>query len=394
MARKSLDDPRLYINRHLSWLAFNRRVLEEALDPSNPVLERVKFLAITASNLDEFVEVRVAGMLQQSEHGSSEAGPDGLAASDELERIGFQLHEFVDAQYRCWNDVLLPALREKDIRIISVESLDAEQHRKLERIYSRKLEPILTPVTIDPSHPFPHVMNKALCVAFLLKKRRANVPPVLGVLTIPRALPRLVRVPDHGKSIDYVFLHDLVSRHASRLYRGYQILSAAAFRITRNSNLYLHEEESRDLLETVDTQIHQRRKGDAVRLEIEANADPAIVDRLRARFRLADWQIFRSPGPINLSRLFYLYDQVPRSELKFAPFVPREVTLPANPSSMFESLRRSPLLLHHPYDSYSTVVQFLQSAARDPQVLSIKQTLYRTSEDSPIARAQIGRAHV
>lgn len=392
MARISLDDPRFYINRHLSWLAFNHRVLEEAFDASNPVLERVKFLAINSSNLDEFVEVRVAGMLQQSEHGSSESGPDGLGADEELERIGFQLHEFVDEQYRCWNDVLLPALAAKDIRVLTVASLDDEQRRKLERIYTRKLEPILTPVTVDPSHPFPHVMNKALCIAFLLKKRRSNAAPVLGVLTVPRALPRLIRVPDHGKTIDYVFLPDLITRHASRLYRGYQILSTAAFRVTRNSNLYLHEEESLDLLETVDTQIHQRRKGDAVRLEIEANADQEIVDRLRARFHLRDWQIFRNRGPVNLSRLFYLYDQVPRPELKFAPFVAREVQLPNNTSTLFESLRNSPVLVHHPYESYSTVVQFLQAAARDPRVLSIKQTLYRTSEDSPIARALIEAA--
>jgi polyphosphate kinase len=334
MARISLDDARFYINRHLSWLAFNRRVLEEAFDESNPTLERVKFLAITASNLDEFVEVRVAGMLQQSEHGSRESGPDGMAADEELERIGFQLHEFVDEQYRCWNDVLLPALSAKDIRVVTVESLSDEQRRELERIYTRQLEPILTPVTIDPAHPFPHVINKASCVAFLLKKRRSSGAPILGVLTIPRALPRLIRVPDHGKSIDYTFLQDVITKHASRLYRGYQILSAAAFRITRNSNLYLHEEESRDLLETVDTQVHQRRKGDAVRLEIAAKADPEIVDRLRARFHLRDWQIFRIRGPINLSRLLYLYDQVPRPELKFAPFIARELKLPSDTSAL------------------------------------------------------------
>jgi polyphosphate kinase len=392
MARISLDDARFYLNRHLSWLAFNRRVLEEAFDESNPTLERVKFLAITASNLDEFVEVRVAGMLQQSEHGSHESGPDGMAADEELERIGFQLHEFVDEQYRCWNDVLLPALSAKDIRVVTVESLSDEQRRELERIYTRQLEPILTPVTIDPAHPFPHVINKASCVAFLLKKRRSSSAPILGVLTIPRALPRLIRVPDHGKSIDYIFLQDVITKYATRLYRGYQILSAAAFRITRNSNLYLHEEESRDLLETVDTQVHQRRKGDAVRLEIAAKADPEIVDRLRARFHLRDWQIFRIRGPINLSRLLYLYDQVPRPELKFSPFIARELKLPSDTSALFEALRGSPILLHHPYESYSTVVQFLHSAARDPRVLSIRQTLYRTSEDSPIARALIEAA--
>src|SRR5262249_43400593 len=314
--RISLDDHRLYINRHLSWIAFNRRVLEEAFDESNPVLERVKFLAITASNLDEFIEVRVAGMLQHSEHGSRDAGPDGMLADEELERVGFQLHEFVDEQYRCWNDVLLPALAAKNIRVRSVESLDREKHRALEAIYVRKLEPILTPVMVDPAHPFPHVMNKALCVAFLLTKRRGGGAPVLGVLTIPRALPRLVLVPDHDKYLDYVFLHDVVTRHAARLYRGYQILSASAFRVTRNSNLYLQEEESRDLLDTVDAQIHQRRRGEAVRLEIEANADPEIIDRLRARFHLKAWQIFQIHGPINLSRLFYLYDQAPRPELK------------------------------------------------------------------------------
>ena len=391
-ARISLDDPRLYINRHLSWIAFNRRVLEEAFDGSNPVLERVKFLAITASNLDEFVEVRMAGMLQQSEHGSREAGPDAMVADEELERVGFQLHEFVDEQYRCWNDVLLAALAEKNIRVRSIESLDKEKHRALDTIYTRRVEPILTPVTVDPAHPFPHVINKASCVAFLLKKRRSSAAPVLGVLTIPRALPRLILVPDHEKYLDYVFLHDVVTRHAARLYRGYQILSAAAFRVTRNSNLYLHEEESRDLLDTVDTQIHQRRKGEAVRLEIEANADPEIIDRLRARFHLKAWQIFQIRGPINLSRLLYLYDQVPRPELKFAPLLPREVKLAKDSSAMFENIRRSPVLLHHPYDSYATVVQFLEASARDPHVLSIKQTLYRTSEQSPIARALIEAA--
>jgi polyphosphate kinase len=385
--RLALDDSRYYINRHLAWLEFNRRVLEEALDPRNPLLERVKFLAITASNLDEFVEVRLAGLLQQVEHGSQEVGPDGLSPQAMLQALARGIRSFVTDQYNCWNQKLLPALSRENIRILRMAKLDDHQRDAVDLFYTRQVDPLLSPVTIDPAHPFPHVLNKALCVAFLLRRRGRRSSSYLGVVTVPRKLPRLVRVPGSGKTIDYVFLHDLVASHARNLYRGYEVLSIGAFRVTRNSNLYLHEEEARNLLETVDSQVHSRRKGDVVRLEVDAEAAPEIVEPLRTRFGLGDWQVFKTNGPVNLSRLFSLADQTPRPDLKFRSFVPRTLELTAETADLFAQLRKGDVLLHHPYDSYDPVVQVIEAAARDPRVLSIRQTLYRTSEDSPIVRA-------
>src|ERR1700722_8986311 len=387
MARTSAPGPNLFLNRHISWLQFNRRVLDQARDSSNPLLERLKFLAITASNLDEFVEVRVAGLLQQTEHGADEAGPDGLRAPESLVQITAAIHEFVKDQYACWRDCLVPAMAEESIRIRPLPQLKPEALRVVRDFYSQKVEPLLTPVTADPAHPFPRVLNKALCVAFLLQRRGRGSDIYLGVVTVPRALPRILRIPAAEGRIEFAFLHDIVHQYAQRLYHGYQILSAAPFRITRNSNLYVEEEETRSILDSVDSQLHRRRKGAVVRLEIEAGADPRIVERLRSNFGVTPAQVFEVDGPINLSRLFNIYDQTPRPDLKYPPFIPRELEVDAAPPALFALLRNRDVLLHHPYDSYSTVVRFIQSAAQDPDVLSIKQTLYRTSENSPIVRA-------
>jgi polyphosphate kinase len=387
MRRNSLEDPRYFLNRHLSWLQFNRRVLEEAADASNPLLERVKFLAITASNLDEFVEVRIAGLLQEAEQRRGEIGPDGLAPDELLPQLAAELQEFVKDQYNCWRAELVPGLATESVRVRKVDELDSEAKKVVEKFYSEQVEPILTPVTVDPAHPFPRVLNKALCVAFLLRRRKKASDVYLGVMTVPRALPRLLRLPAQEGAIEFAFLHDIVHAYSQRLYHGYEIISAAPFRVTRNSNLYLREEESRSILDSVDTQLHLRRKGAAVRLEIEHGADPEITERLRSNFGLTAWQVFQVHGPINLSRLFNLYDQTPRPDLKFRPFAPKELHLKPGVTNMFDLLRKRDVLLHHPYDSYSTVVNFIESAVHDPDVLSIKQTLYRTSEDSPIVRA-------
>ena len=392
MPRIRLNDPSLFLNRHFSWMQFNQRVLEEARDDTNPLLERVKFLAITASNLDEFVEVRWAGMLQQVEHGDRHPGPDGRTPAEVLEELTSRIHSFVDDQYECWRDELVPALANESIRVLGLRDLSPAARDHIENFYTKTVEPLLTPVTVDPAHPFPHVLNKALCLAFLLKRKRRNAQTYLGVVTVPRALPRLVRLPSAEGTVEYIFLHDVVRAFAGRLYHGYEILSAAAFRVTRNSNLYLEEEESRSVLESVDMQLHQRRKGSAVRLEIEAEADQEIIGRLEVNFRLAPWQVFRVNGPINLSRVFNLYDQTPRDDLKFPMFAPRELEMKPGAASIFEMVRKRSVLLHHPYDSYSAVVRFIESAAHDPNVLSIKQTLYRTSENSPIVRALIEAA--
>jgi polyphosphate kinase len=391
MAKTSLDNPAYYINRDLSWLDFNRRVLEEAQDESSPLLERVKFLSITASNLDEFVEVRVAGLLQQIEDGYTEAGPDGLTLVEQRDEIAREIQQFVNDQYACWNDDLRPALAEHGIRVLGLHELDGDARAFVDDYCERELDPLLTPIAVDPAHPFPRVINKALCVAFLLRRRRRASLTYTGVVTVPRALPRLIRLPSEGTA-DYIFLADLVTAHAVRMYRGYDILSSAAFRVTRNSNLYVQEEEARSLLESVRTELHNRRKGDAVRLEIEADAGQEIIDRLRTNFELEPWQIFPVAGPVNLARLYNIYEQTERPDLKYRPFAPRELRLTAKSQDLFEELRHHDVLLHHPFDSYDAVVSFIESAAEDPRVLSIKQTLYRTSEHSLIVPALISAA--
>ena len=321
-----------------------------------------------------------------------EPGPDARTPDVVLAGLTEKIHSFVRSQYDCWRDELVPALAGKSVRVLSLSELRPKAREHIENFYTKAVEPLLTPVTMDPAHPFPHVLNKALCLAFLLNRKRRGSQTYLGVVTVPRALPRLVLLPSSAGTVEYVFLHHVIHAFAERLYHGYEILSAAAFRVTRNSNLYLEEEESRSILDTIDTQIHRRRKGAAVRLEIEAGADQEIINRLEANFRLAPWQVFRVNGPINLSRLFHLYDQTPLPELKYKPFAPRELSFKPGSSSIFETIRKREILLHHPYDSYDAVVRFIESAAHDPNVLSIKQTLYRTSENSPIVRALIEAA--
>ncbi|HJZ65688.1 MAG TPA: polyphosphate kinase 1 [Candidatus Acidoferrum sp.] len=393
MARVALDDPRYYFNRHIQWLEFNRRVLEEARDIGNPLLERVKFLAITANNLDEFVEVRVSSFLQEIEQGTQRVSPDGLTAEQELAKVTEAMHVLVRDQYKCWNEEMLPALAKQSIHVLAVCDLDPKAAQFAKSFYERRVYPMLTPVTVDPSHPFPHVLNKALCISFLLRRKRSgNAKPLFGVVTVPRALPRLLRIPCDGDAVNYVFLHDIISTYAPKLYRGYEIIASAPFRITRNSNLYLEEEEARSLLDAVDSQVAQRRKGWAVRLEIEAGAHPDIVDRLTGTFELDPPLVFRVNGPVNLQRLFHLYEETQRPDLKYPAFSPRQVRIGRDADSLFNTLRRQDVLLHHPYDSYDGVVNFLETASHDPRVLSIKQTLYRTSSDSPIAGALLEAA--
>jgi len=391
MAAKTHNSRALFLNREESWLKFNWRVLEEAEDANNPLLERVKFLAITASNLDEFFEIRVGGLLQQLEDGQNATTSGGLSMVEERELINRATHKFVEEQYSCWNARLRPVLAEQGIRVLGIHELDEPAQVFVEDYCERELDPLLTPVTVDPSHPFPRVINKALCVALLLRRRRRSSLTYTGVVTVPRALPRLIRVPSRS-TLDFIFLADLVLHHATRMFKGYDIVSSAAFRVTRNSNLYLQEEESRNLLESVRAELHNRRKGDAVRMEIESAADPEIIERLRTVFELEPWQVFPVDGPVNLSRLFNVYEGTERPDLKFGAFVPRELRLTAKSRDLFEELRRHDILLHHPFDSYDAVISFIQSAADDDNVLSIKQTLYRTSERSLIVPALISAA--
>lgn len=374
-------------------MQFNRRVLEEAEDPSNPLLERVKFLAITGSNLDEYVEIRQAGLMQRIEDGYREQGYDGLRPDESLASLTSEIHTFVDGQYHCWNDSLLPELRKQGIRLMEWEELDEEARAYAQAYFQREVDPLLTPIAIDPAHPFPRVLNKALCLALLLRrKRKSSGPQVLGVVTVPRALPRFVRLPAEDGKFDYLLLQELIAQNLSGMYRGYEVQSRTAFRVTRNSNLYFEEEEARSLLETIRVELHNRRKGDAVRLEIETGADPEIVERLRVNFELDEDQVFRGDGPVNLSRLMFFYSDIQRPDLKFPPFTPKPLHLSRKSTNIFDELRQHDIVLHHPFDSYDSVVDFIQQGAEDPAVVSMKQTLYRTSQDSPVFSALIEAA--
>lgn len=392
------EPPFRFFGRDESWMRFNARVLEEAQDDSNPLLERVKFLAITGSNLDEFVEIRIAGILQRIEDGmASERDESGMSPQQLLDRVSVQMQEFVRAQYRCWRKQILPALEKANIRVLAWHDLTERQRSFAVNFYDAEVDPLLTPVTIDPSHPFPRVLNKALCIALLLRHKRRTAKgvatvPVLGVVTVPRSLPRQIALPAPEGESHIILLPDLIRAHAERMYRGYEVLETVPFRVTRNSNLYMQEEESRSVLESVRSELHNRRKGDAVRLEIECTASDELAERLRSNFELDPWQVFRAEGPVNLSRLMNLYAGTNRPELKYPAFAGRDLKLGIKDSNLFELLHRGDILLHHPFDSYKTVEDFIKAGAEDPAVISIRQTLYRTSADSSMFRALVDAA--
>jgi polyphosphate kinase len=280
-------------------------------------------------------------------------------------------------------------LQAQKIRVLRWNELNEAARKQALDFYENEVDPLLTPVTIDPSHPFPRVLNKALCIGLLLRHKRRGLKAAtsLGVVTVPRALPRLVPLVGTGGNCDFILLHELVESQVERMFRGYEVLSRSAFRVTRNSNLYMQEEESRSVLESVRAELHNRRKGDAVRMEIESSATEEMIERLRINFELEPGQVFRTNGPVNLSRLMNLYSEVKRPLLKYPAFVAKEFKLSAKSTDIFDELRKRDVMLHHPFDSYKTVEGFIEAGAQDPCVISMKQTLYRTSKDSSIFTA-------
>jgi polyphosphate kinase len=383
--------PESFTNRELSWLDFNARVLEEARDQSNPVLERVKFLAITASNLDEFFEVRVAGVVQAAAEDVDMVGPDGVGSRDLLSRICRRCRDFVADQYQIWNDELKPALTSAGVVVGASEALWARHEAELWRYVEERLRPVLTPLAIDPAHPFPRVENKLLCIAGLIRKPGIGSTTRLAVVTIPRVLPRLVPVKDSDPPA-WLFLGELVIHFFDRLFPGYEVSGVSEFRVTRNSNLYVNEEEADNLLEAISDELRQRRRGDAVRLEISDSAPRELESMLTSALDLSDELVFRVKGPVNLHRLMSFYGSLQRADLKFGAFQPVEPAWAAEGAQFFDRLRDQDLLLHHPFDSFNPVAGFVQAGANDPKVLAIKVTLYRTGDDSPVVNALIAAA--
>lgn len=378
-----------YFNRELSWLAFNRRVLEQAASERYPVLERVKFLSFVSSNLDEFFEIRVAGLLQQADSNVSELSVDGMTPQEQLDRIHPIVVALVDDQYRCWREQLIPAMKRKRIEFRTPETLSKGEFSWLERYFQKEVYPVLTPLAIDPTHPFPQIGNKTLnLLAWVKDKGEEEVEPIrMAVIPVPRILNRVVEIETSNKSQLFIFLSDVVKIFAHTLFPGYRIKEAHAFRITRNSDLYFDEEEVENLLTKIEEELWNLRKNDPVRLEIEDGVHDLLLAELLSQIKLSKQYVFPINGPLNLMRLRNFENMVPRRDLKFKPFIPY-IRPPLNTAeSIFSALSREEILLHHPYDSFTPVVEFIEQAARDPQVFAIKQTLYRTSGDSPIINA-------
>jgi polyphosphate kinase len=409
---RDFSRPEYFFNRELSWLEFNQRVLEEAQDETNPLLERLKFLTIVSSNLDEFFEIRVAGLQQRAESNPAKAGPDGLEAAQTLQLIGTRTQKLIADQYRCYGE-LLAQLAAEGILLTTIGELSQAGQNWCENYFENEVFPVLTPLAIDPSHPFPQLLNKSLNLAVILhipdtpgqmdglRADERHQSERFGVVQVPRVLPRLVALPaeicrqNKGQSEPencrtFVFLSSIISNFIDRLFPGLEVQGCYAFRVTRNSELYLDEDEADNLLDAVREQLQQRRRGAAVRLEVQKGCDPTVVQMLLKTFELQPQDLYEVDGPVNLTRLMAVYSAAHRSDLKDAPYKP---STPAplegieSSDEFFDAIRERDILLHHPYESFQSVIEFITRAANCPRVLAIKMTLYRASEDSPIIKA-------
>lgn len=390
MDKARLDNPDLYVNRELSLLAFNRRVFEQARDPQIPLLERLRFLCIASSNLDEFFEVRVAGLIQQVEFGSVQGGADNLAPNEVLARISKTAHELVRDQYLLLNDEMLPALEAEGIRFLRRSQWSVKQARWVRSYFENELAPIVSPIRLDPAHPFPRVLNKSLHFIVLLEGQDAfGQAGGMAVVQAPRPLPRLIRLPDEVSTApnDFVFLSSVIHAYVGELFPGMEVTGCHQFRVTRNSDLFVDEEEADDLLRALEGELPSRRYGDEVRLELDDTCPEHVEQFLLGRFGLDRTQIYRVNGPVNLHRLMALPDLVERPDLKYPSFVPGLPARLTQHSDMFEAIRAGDILLEHPFESFAPVLDFVRQAAADPNVLAIKQTLYRTGTESVLVES-------
>jgi polyphosphate kinase len=400
----AVSDPanaKLFINRELSWLEFNGRVLDEARDQTVPLLERLKFLSIVASNLDEFFMIRVAGLKQQLSGNVAETAADGLTPAEQLAGISARTHAMVAEQYRVWREEVGPGLERAGVRLARAAQLSPDQKAVLSSYFSREVWPVLTPLAVDPGHPFPMLGNRSLNLAILLHREKEKVTKretVLAVVQVPSVLKRINEVmpaaPDARFS--FMLLEDLIAMHANDLFPGYRVVGCSPFRVTRNSDLSIDEDEADDLLKTIQKELRRRERGSAVRLEIAHDSPAEIVSYLRSVLRLEEDDVYRVDGPLHLADLAPVAAAVGAAsdvrELRDEPFSPQIVPPLQEYDDIFRVIAQRDILLQHPYESFEDVVEFIEEAARDPKVLAIKQTLYRTSADSPIVRALIRAA--
>ncbi|HMB74692.1 MAG TPA: polyphosphate kinase 1 [Gammaproteobacteria bacterium] len=389
--------PEHFLNRELSFLAFNQRVLKQAADTELPLLERLKFLCISSTNLDEFFEIRVSGAKQLLEVGSAPAGPDGLTPAQLLSRVTEIAAGSVAEQYRLLNDEIIPALEAEGIRFIRREHWTATQREWLEQHFYNEIVPVLSPTTIDPTRPIPRILNKSLNFIVSLKGLDAfGGSCSRAIVQAPRSLPRLIQLPaalsgNDGTNSDFVFLSSVIHAFVDRLFAGIEIMGCYQFRVTRNSDLYIDDEDVDDLMRALVGELVESRYGAAVRLETAHDCPEELADYLLEHFRLGQGDLYRVPGPVNLNRLMAVYNLVDRPDLKFADFTPGLPTQLVN-KNIYEAVAEGDVLLHHPFETFGPVVDFVHRAANDPDVLAIKQTLYRTTADSPIVESLVSAA--
>lgn len=378
------NDGALYINRELSQIAFNERVLAQAKDPTLPLLERLRFLTIACTNLDEFFEIRVASL----KFGGS-PGPDGLSATEALKRIRVAATALVAEQYAIWNKTLRPQLRRAGITILKRDEWNAKQYQWLAEFFREEILPVLSPLGLDPAHPFPRILNKTLNIAVVLKGKDAfGRDGGMAIVRAPRSLPRIIELPSgldgDRKTQEFVFLSAVLHEFVDELFFGMQVKGSYQFRVTRNSELIVDEEEVDNLAHALKDELALRGFARAVRLEVADSCPRAVLEFLMSAFDVGEADVYRCSGPVNLNRVIAVYDQVDRPELKFPPFVPRIPARLQAAATVFDAVRDSDVLLHHPFDSFGPVLDLVKQAGVDPDVLAIKQTLYRTGANSPL----------
>ena len=386
-APPDLKDPALYLNRELGQLEFNMRVLAQALDPRVPLLERMRYLCISCANLDEFFEVQVALLREHSNLVEMRPGPDAMAPAEVLARIRDRTLTLVQAQYEFWNHTLLPELAREGIRFSKRDAWNDKQRRWLRGYFRNEILPVLSPLGLDPAHPFPRILNKSLNIAVVLSGKDAfGHESHLALVRAPRSLPRLIRLPAEVAQVphDFVFLSSVLHEFMDELFPGMQVRGSYQFRVTRNSELVVDEEEVQNIAVALRDELKGRGYARAVRLEVADNCPRAITRMLMQNFELGEADVYRCEGPVNVNRVNATYDQIDRPDLKFPPFQPRLLPTVVEEGSLFEAIGERDILLHHPFDSFGSVIELVRQASADPDVLAIKQTLYRVGNDSPL----------
>ena len=384
-----------YLNRELGILAFNRRVLAQARDAAMPLLERLRYLCIVSSNLDEFFEIRVAGLKEQVKLHSMVPTPDGLPAREALERISLDAHTMVEEQYALFNREILPGLAAKGVVFLRRGAWSEAQLEWVRGYFFREVMPLLTPIGLDPAHPFPRLLNKSLNFAIELEGKDAFGRSIgKAIVQAPRVLPRVIRLPKELCECEYgfIFLSSVLHEFVGELFAGMNVLGCHQFRVTRNSNLFVDEEEVKDMRASIQGELPQRHFGDAVRLEVTDHCSPAMSEFLLRQFGLSDSDLYIVAGPVNLVRLMQIPERVPRLDLRFSPFMAGTPKALKKTRSIFESIRNGDILLHHPYQSFAPVIELLDQAAGDPQVVAIKMTVYRTGTDSVLMQSLLRAA--